>query len=362
MRKIFWRATLHLIRQVKKVDVFEQVYLENKYLLAENQIMKAVLTREGKRLKFTDEQRKQLAEKGKSLGTRIYEVASIVTPATILRWHRQLIAKKFDSSNVRKRGRPKTPREIAELAVNMALKNPAWGYIRIAGAIRNLGIKISGSTVANILKEKGINPSGDRNHGGMSWSDFIRIHKDTLWATDFFTAEVWTKAGLITYYVLFFIQVGTRKVVIAGITPHPHGDWMAQIARNLTGFNGELSGATLLIHDRDGKYTLQFDEIMESVGIRPIRLPPRSPNLNAYAERFVLSIKSECLNNLILIGEKSLLKAVSNYVEHYNFERNHQGIDNTIPFPTEHVGKPGGKIKCSERLGGLLKYYYRDAA
>jgi transposase InsO family protein len=287
---------------------------------------------------------------------------SIVTPATILRWHRQLIAKKFDSSQSRKVGRPKTPEEIASLIVNIALDNPSWGYIRIAGAIRNLGIKISGSTVANILKEKGINPSGDRKHSGMSWADFIKLHKDTLWATDFFTAEVWTKFGLITYYVLFFIHVGSRKIVIAGMTPHPNGEWMAQIARNLTGFDGELIDAAYLIHDRDGKYTLQFNYIMKSIGIKPIRLPPRSPNLNAYAERFVLSIKSECLNHIILIGEKSLRKAVDNYVEHYHTERNHQGLDNNIPFPAEAICDAEGDIKCNERLGGLLKYYYRNSA
>ena len=274
-----------------------------------------------------------------------------------------MIAKKFDSSqSPRKVGRPKAPEEIAALAVNMALDNPSWGYTRIAGAINNLGIKISRNTIANILKEKGINPSGDRDYDGMSWTDFIRLHKDVLWATDFFTAEVWTKFGLVSYYVLFFINVGSREVFIAGMTPHPNGQWMAQIARNITGFDGELVNAKYLIHDRDGKYTAQFDAIMESAGIHPIRLPPRSPNLNAYAERFVLSIKSECLNKIIFAGEKSLRRALKNYVEHYHMERNHQGLDNCIPFPADEVANGTGKIKCKERLGGLLKYYYREVA
>jgi hypothetical protein len=147
-------------------------------LQAELQVLKIQLKKNKKRLRFTDEQRKLLAEKGKALGSRLYDVASIVTPTTLLRWHRQLVAKKFDSSSSpRKVGRPKTPEEIATLIVNITLDNPSWGYTRIAGAINNLGIKISRNTVANILKSKGINPSGDRDHGGMSWADFIRIHK-----------------------------------------------------------------------------------------------------------------------------------------------------------------------------------------
>lgn len=223
-------------------------------------------------------------------------------------------------------------------------------------------IKISRNTVANILKEKGISPSGDRGYDGMSWNEFIRVHKDVLWATDFFTAEVWTKFELVTYYVLFFINVETRKVFIGGMTPHPNGDWMAQIARNISGFDGELADAKYLIHDRDGKYTMQFDEILESAGVRPIRLPPRSPNLNAYAERFVLSIKSECLNKIIFAGEKSLRRTITSYVEHYHTERNHQGLDNCILFPTDKICTSTGEIKCKERLGGLLKYYYRKAA
>ena len=212
------------------------------------------------------------------------------------------------------------------------------------------------------LKSKGINPSGDRDHGGMSWADFIRIHKDVIWATDFFTTEVWTKLGLVTYYVLFFINIGSRKVFIGGMSPHPNGQWMAQIARNITGFDGELVNAKYLIHDRDTKYTAQFDAIIQSAGIHPIRLPPRSPNLDAYAERLVLSIKSECLNKIIFAGEKSLHRAIKSYIEHYHTERNHQGLDNCIPFPSENIGTTAGKIKCKKRLGGLLKYYYREAA
>ena len=156
--------------------------------------------------------------------------------------------------------------------------------------------------------------------------------------------------------------ISTRKVVIGGITAHPDGAWMAQAAKNLTGWDGALEHARYVIHDRDAKYTAQFDAIMKSSGIKPIRLPPFSPNLNAYAENFVGKIKSECLNQMIFIGEKSLRHVVTEYVAYYQTQRNHQGLDNHIPFPEATIGCSNGKIKCKERLGGLLKYYYRTAA
>ncbi len=366
MKHIFWKAVLCLLRQIGSVDINDQLLKENEYLHAELQVFKAQLKSLNKRPGFTDKQRKLLAEKGKAIGKRLYELATIVSPATILRWHRQLIAKKFDTSKSPKRkvGRPRTLKSLEELILTITIDNSRWGYTRILGVIRNLGFKISRSTVANILKRNGINPSPDRADRGMSWAEFIRIHKDMLWSTDFFTTEVWTKFGLITYYVLFFINLKTKEIVIGGITPNPNGEWMAQIARNVTAYDGELIGAKYLIHDRDKKYTQQFDAIMESADIEPVKLPPMSPNLNAYAERFVLSIKSECLDNMIFIGEKSLRRAVSEYVVHYHEERPHQGLDNCIPFPTPSTETESndGDIGCYKRLGGLLKHYYREAA
>ena len=364
MKRPFRKAILNLLRQLTAVDVNEQLFLEIEYLRAENQVLKAQLAIGKKRLRFTDEQRRLLAGTGKILRKRLHDLASIVSPATILRWHRELIARKFDSSMSpgRKTGRPETPEDTERLILQMAHDNPSWGYLRIAGAIQNLGLKVAAATIATILRRNGVNPSGDRQHGGMSWADFISVHKDVLWATDFFTAEVWTNFGLITYYVLFFIHIGSRKVVIGGITAHPDGEWMAQAARNLSGMDGALERARYLIHDRDAKYTAQFDAIMKSTGIKPIRLPPFSPNLNAYAENFVGKIKAECLNQMIFTGEKSLRHVVAEYVAYYQTQRNHQGMDNQIPFPEAKNGGSNGKIKRKERLGGLLKYYYRDAA
>ena len=173
---------------------------------------------------------------------------------------------------------------------------------------------------------------------------------------------MWTKFGLTTFYVLFFIHTATRKVVLAGTTTSPNEQWMKQVARNMTGWDGDLRNARYLIHDRDSKYTRSFDQIMEAVGIEPVRLPPRSPNLNAHAERFVRSIKSECLDRLILFGEKSLRHTINQCLAHYHSERNHQGLDNVIPFPDTRASPGNGDVIKSERLGGLLSFYYREAA
>ena len=363
MKTDIWKAAKLLLAQLLNLEINEQLAREVNYLKAENQVLKNQFKQSGKRMKFTNEQRRFLAIKAKALGKRLAEVVTIVRPTTILIWHKKLVAKKYDSSKVkRKPGRPKVDVEIEQLVLKFVKENRSWGYGRITGAIRNLGYKISASTVANIIHRNGFNPSGDRTKGGMTWSEFIKIHKDVIWATDFFTAEVWTPFGLMTYYVLFFIQIKTKKVIIPGITAHPNDGWMSQVARNLTGGDCELENARYLIHDRDTKYTTQFDAIMQTSGINPIKLLPMSPNLNAFAERWVKSVKSEILEKQVLFGKKSLQYVLREYVAHYHKERNHQGLDNTIPFPSDKVGNIQGNIKCNERLGGLLKYYYRDAA
>ena len=182
-------------------------------------------------------------------------------------------------------------------------------------------------------------------------------------ALDFFNVEVLTLVGIIRYYVLFAIRLETREVQIVGITDQPCEEWMTQMARNLTDpFDGFLSDAGYLIMDRDPLYSACFRNMLKDSGTNPVRLPARSPNLNAFAERFVLSIKSECLNKLILFGEKHLRFAIKEYMRHYHIERNHQGLDSRIIHADEDVGKNEGLVKTSSRLGGFLNYYYRDAA
>ena len=214
--------------------------------------------------------------------------------------------------------------------------------------------------VMRILKEHGIEPAPERRKH-MPWSKFLKAHWQAIAAADFFTIEVWTKIGLVRHLVFFVLDLATRRVEIAGIAPIPDGLWMEQRARNLVdGFAGFLRGMTHLIHDRDPLFTAKFREILKSGGVESVRLPPKSPNLNAYAERFVLSIKSECLGRMVLVGERHLRRAIDEYMEHYHLERTHQGLGNTLidGVPESAVGE----VARRERLGGLLNSYYREAA
>jgi len=232
--------------------VDQELLRRNEYLVTENRILRNQITG---RVRLTDGERKALAEIGQKLGKKALEaVANIVKPDTILAWHRQLVAQKFDGSNQRKApGRPTTDQELEALVVRMARENRSWGYDRITGALANLGYTISDQTVGNILKRPGLPPAPERKTT-TTWKQFIRTHLDVLVATDFFTAEVWTLGGLVTYYVLFFLHLGSRQVHIAGITPHPNEAWMVQVARNATMEEwGFLSPGQYLIHDRDGK-------------------------------------------------------------------------------------------------------------
>jgi len=342
--------------------VDQALLLRNEYLVTENRILRHQITG---RVRLTDGERKTLATIGQKLGKQaLKDVAKIVKPDTILGWQRQLVAQKFDGSQQRKApGRPTIAPELEALVVRMAQENRAWGYDRIVGALANLGYTISDQTVGNILKRHGLPPAPERKTT-TTWKEFIRTHMDVLVATDFFTAEVWTLGGLVTYYVLFFIHLGSREIHVAGVTPHPNEAWMVQVARNVTmeawGF---LSPGQDLIHDRDGKYCPAFQQIIDGAGVKRVPLPPRSPNLNAYAERWVRSVKEECLSRLILVGEGSLRHALQAYVEHYHHERNHQGKENVLLFPwTCRRSQGKGPVQCRERLGGLLKYYAREAA
>jgi putative transposase len=346
-----------------KVD--EQLRLKVEYLAAENRILREQLPR---RPRLTDGQRITLAELGIKLGRKALEsIACIVTPDTILRWHRELVARKFDTSNRRKArtpGRPLTDPEIVMQILRMGKENPTWGYRRITGALVALDHSISHQTVKNILEENGIDPAPSRK-GKTSWSDFIRSHTECLLAADFFTAEVWTVMGLVTHYCLFFIHLGSRKVFVAGITRNPTDAWMRQAARNVTSGGCDLlSKCRYLLRDRDTKFTAGFDMIMRAAGIEPLVLPPRSPNLNAFAERFVRSIKCECADRMIFFGEASFRHAVAEYLAHYHEERPHRGRGNLLLFPRQPADPlpRDGPIVRRQRLGGLLSFYHRKAA
>ena len=285
----------------------------------------------------------------------------LVTPDTLLAWHRKLIAKKWTYARKRP-GRPRITQEITDLVVRMARENDSWGYDRIQGALANLGHIIAPNTVKNILNRHGIDPAPERGKR-TSWKTFLKMHWDVMAATDFFTVEVWTPRRLVTYYVLFVIHLSTRSVQFAGATPAPNGAFMKQVARNLTDVSdGFLLNKAFLIMDRDTKYTQDFRDYLEREGVKPVRCPVRAPNCNAFAERFVRSIKEECLDRMILFGEASLRRALREYIAHFHSERNHQGLGNRLLEPLAMVSSTNGPIHCRERLGGMLNFYYREAA
>jgi putative transposase len=331
------------------------------YLQEENRVLKARLG--GGRIRFTDAERRRLARKARALGRKVLnELQTLVTPDTLLRWYREMLAFKWNYSHRRGPGRPRIMNTIAGLIVRMALENRSWGYTRIQGALANLGHKVARGTIANILRANGIEPAPERDKH-TAWSTFLRAHRECLAASDFFTVEVCTIRGLVTHYVLFFIDITSRAVKIAGITSHPDSRWMTQIARNLTDLNdGFLRGKRYLIHDRDTKYCDKFRRVLVREGIQVIRLPPQAPNLNAFAERFVRSIKEECLSRMIFVGQASLQHAIRQFMAHYHTERNHQGLENRLLQPLSATTLPHHPIQRRQRLGGILSYYHRAAA
>jgi putative transposase len=330
------------------------------FLQAENRLLQERLR--GKRIRFTDAERVLLARKAKAVGRKaLLKLDTIVSPDTLLRWHRRLVAQKWNFAERRRAGRPGIMRHISQLIVRMAEDNPGWGYTRIQGALANLSHKVGRGTIANVLKRSGIEPSPERsNH--TKWSTFLKAHWKVLSASDFFTVEVWTGRGLVTHYVLFVISLADRVVKVAGITTRPDEAWMLQMARNLTDCGGgALQGKQYLIIDRDTKYSEQFRRMIRDNGTKVIRLPPMSPNLNAYAERFVRSIKEECLDRMVFVGQASLRRAVDQYMEHYLIERNHQGLNNCLIRRSRTVASNDGEVHRRPRLGGMLNCYYRVA-
>jgi transposase InsO family protein len=317
-----------------------------------------------RRLVFTDAQRRRLARLGKALGRkRLREIGCLVSPDTILRWYRELIARQYDSSQKRRKpGRPRTQQELARLVVRLALENTRHGYTRIRDDLFGLGHALSRSTVKRILDEQGILPAPERGKH-TRWRDFLAAHWGSLAAADFFTVEALTWRGLVRFHVLFVMELETRKVQIAGITSRPTGAWLSQIVRNLTDcYDGFLLGKRYLILDRDPLFTQGVRRSLGDSGVEVVRLPRRSPNLNAFAERFVLSVRSECLNHLLIFGEAHLRHVLAEFMSHYHCERPHQGLEGRLIEPDARVHPAEGEIVCRPRLGGLLRYYFRQAA
>ena len=326
------------------------------YLIEENRILRRQLG--GRRLRLTDDDRRRLAVLAFRVGRRaLREIATIVTPDPVLRWRRQLVAHKWTFATPRS-SRRGVLAEIRRLVVRMANENATWGYTRIQGALKNVGHRVGRSTIARILKAAGVPPVPERP---TSWQTFLRAHWGAIAGADFFTTEVWTWRGLVTYYTVFVIDLASRRVQIVGSTPHPHERLTQQAVRTMTAADdGLLVQHSVLICDRDTKWSAPVRARLVEAGIRVVLTPYRAPNANAYAERFVRSIKEERLDRLIPLGERHFRRAVAEYVAHYHHERNHQGIENRLiagPPATRTVGR----IRRRPRLGGVLNYYERAA-
>lgn len=312
-----------------------------------------------KRVVVAPSERARLIRLGKPLGSAIKNLISIVTPRTFLRWING--ERKRARPPINKVGRPQTTESIQQLVIRIA-NETGLGYTKLRGELNKLGIHLARNTIKNILKRHGITPDPLRGEG--RWDQSIKAHAQTLWACDFFSVKAWTARGLVEFYLLLFIHIGSRRMVVSPCTKYPYRDWVAQQARNFCMYVQESNmQAKYLIRDRDAKFGDIFDAIMNTEGITPIKLPIRSPDLNAIAERAIQSIKQECLSHFVILGEKHLEYLVNEYVDFYNSCRPHSAVGHLPPC---RDGPPpeltAGRILCEERLGGLLKHYYREAA
>ncbi|MEY4384745.1 MAG: hypothetical protein RLY20_28 [Verrucomicrobiota bacterium] len=294
---------------------------------------------------------------GQKLGIKLRDVITIVTYRTFRRW---LNAGDPPPGEERssKGGRPKTRVDVRALVLQMASEN-GWGFGRILGELKKLGIGIAKSTVKAILRENGFDTGPNRARG--SWAEFVERHAKTLWACDFFQKKIWTTSGLVDYFVLFFIHVGSRRVFMAGMTTNPTGPWVTQQARNMAMiFPDEADEPTHLIRDNDPKFTSRFDAVFESENMEVVRTAIRAPNMNAHVERFLQSLQQECLDHFVVFGEDHFRHLINEYLTHYNGRRPHQGLDNrpldghSFELPTDWTH---ADLECTESLGGLLKSY-----
>jgi putative transposase len=280
----------------------------------------------------------------------------LVTPQTLLRWHRELVRKKW-SYRRRSAGRPRLDREVGELVLRLGRENPRWGCLRIQGELRKLGIRVGATTIRSVLRRSGLGPAPRR--AGPSWSEFLCAQAQGMLACDFFTVET---AWLRTLYVLFFVELGSRRVHLAGVTANPDRAWVSQQARNLAVEN-RLERVRFLLHDRDAKFSGPFDEIIRSERARVIKTPVRAPKANAVAERGVRSVRSECLDHSLIVGRRHLEQVLRAYVAHFNAERPHRSLELVPPAGSPRSrGSPSAEIRRRDVLGGLIHEYYAAAA
>jgi putative transposase len=295
-------------------------------------------------------------------GHRLEEAVLLFKPDTVLRWHRELVRRKWTFPKDNGTGRPPVAAELEQLIVRLAVENPRWGYSKIHGELLKLGYSVSHSSVRNVLNRHHVPSAPRRKKQGSTWRSFLSRYATRMLACDFLTVET---IRLQTVYVLFFIELGTRRVYLAGCTAHPTSAWVTQEARNLAWNMQDLRDQELpvhfLIHDRDAKFSTSFNTVFASEGIEAVLTPYPSPKANAYAERWVRTVREECLDRLLILGETHLARVLREYVDYYNQARPHQGIQQRCPIPIEHSRKEG-PVKYRDVLGGIIHDYRREAA
>ncbi len=313
-----------------------------------------VLSRGGRRLPFRRRDRMLLAAASRILPRERWK-AFIVTPRTLLRWHRELVRRKWTYRH-RRPGRPSLDPEMVELIVRMARENPRWGYLRIRGELLKLGVRVSATTIRTVLHREGLGPAPRRR--GPSWSEFLRSQARGIVAFDFFCVET---TWLRTLYVLFAIELGSRRVHVLGVTRNPDSAWVTQQARNLA-VEERLRGIRFAIRDRDSKFSAQFDEVLRTEGTKIIKTPIRAPKANAFAERWVRTARRECLDHLLVLGRCHLERVLQEFATHYNANRPHRGLELAVPEPATPEASTDGAVSRRDRLGGLIHEYHREAA
>jgi len=316
----------------------------------------SILRRQIKRPTFRLADRSLMAGLSRSLPRERWR-SFLVRPETLLRWHRRLVAKKWTRPH-RPPGRPTIDPEVRALVLRLARENPRWGYQRIRGELMGLGVRISASSIATLLRRASLRPAPRR---GPTWSEFLREQAHGIVACDFFTVET---IRLKTLYVLFFIELSTRRVHVTSPTAHPDSVWVTQQARNLWIDGDERPRPKVLIHDRDAKFSGPFDEVLRTEDVEVIRTPYRAPNANAVAERWVGTVRRECLDWKLILGRRHLERTLTIYLAHYNRHRAHRGLDLAPPEGAIREGplvEPAGHVRKTDILGGLIHEYERAA-
>jgi transposase InsO family protein len=313
-----------------------------------------ILRRQGARPKLMRADRALLAALSRSLARPSWTLFSF-KPETVLRWHRQLVARRWTYSH-RTPGRPPLARSLRELILRLADENPHWGYKRIVGELKGLGIPVSATSVRKVLLEAGLQPAPQRTRS--SWRAFVRAQAASMLACDFLTVET---AFLQRIYVLFFISLATRRIEYVACTSNPDGRWVIQQARNLIMQLGDEQPFRFLVHDRDTKFSHAFDEVFRSEGIKVIRTPVQAPNANAFAERWVRTVRADCLDRILILGRRHLEHVVRVYRNHYNEHRPHRALELLPPNGRDPTPlNVTDRLRRRDLLGGLIHEY--DAA